>query len=707
MIKLKYHPLCFFPHVLLLLFFSFSDSSLAVDFVFNGFNFSDVLLYGNATVDSGILSLTHDQAFSIGRALYPQKIPTKIPNSSFVYRFSASFIFAMAPYKNILPGHGFVFIFTPVRGIQGANSAQHLGFLNFTNNGDSGNHVFGVEFDVFMNQEFDDINANHVGIDVNSLKSIAAHDAGYWPEDDNDKSFQELKLNDGENYQVWIDYEDSLFSITMAPVGTKRPRRPLLNVSLNLSEVFEDEMYVGFTSSTGQLVQSHKILAWSFSNSNFSLSEALITSGLPSFVLPKDSIIQSKGFIAGLTIGIFFLLCFVVLLTLFLIQRKRRKAREREAMEDWELEYWPHRITYEEIESATKGFSEENVIGIGGNGKVYKGNLGGTEIAVKRISHENNGMREFLAEISSLGRLKHRNLVKLRGWCKKDAGNFLLIYEYMENGSLEKRVFENEEDDKILNGEERIRILKDVACGVVYLHEGSEAKVVHRDIKASNVLLDKELNGRLGDFGLALMQNNKGEVASTTKVVGTVGYMAPEMMKTGRASIQSDVYMVGILVLEVMCGRRPIEEGKPSLVEWVWQLKAQGQLISAMDERLRAKGEVNEQQIETILNLGLLCAYPDPKARPTMRQVLKVLEGKSNNNNSNNNEDGDQYDESEDLDTYLLKHIRSPRDIWSEYSNYFNFSSHPTFEDVRLHATSHSSSTSRHYSFSHSIVDGR
>ncbi|XP_054778876.1 L-type lectin-domain containing receptor kinase VII.1 isoform X2 [Prosopis cineraria] len=605
MIKLKYHPLCFFPHVLLLLFFSFSDSSLAVDFVFNGFNFSDVLLYGNATVDSGILSLTHDQAFSIGRALYPQKIPTKIPNSSFVYRFSASFIFAMAPYKNILPGHGFVFIFTPVRGIQGANSAQHLGFLNFTNNGDSGNHVFGVEFDVFMNQEFDDINANHVGIDVNSLKSIAAHDAGYWPEDDNDKSFQELKLND------------------------------------------------------------------------------------------------------GLTIGIFFLLCFVVLLTLFLIQRKRRKAREREAMEDWELEYWPHRITYEEIESATKGFSEENVIGIGGNGKVYKGNLGGTEIAVKRISHENNGMREFLAEISSLGRLKHRNLVKLRGWCKKDAGNFLLIYEYMENGSLEKRVFENEEDDKILNGEERIRILKDVACGVVYLHEGSEAKVVHRDIKASNVLLDKELNGRLGDFGLALMQNNKGEVASTTKVVGTVGYMAPEMMKTGRASIQSDVYMVGILVLEVMCGRRPIEEGKPSLVEWVWQLKAQGQLISAMDERLRAKGEVNEQQIETILNLGLLCAYPDPKARPTMRQVLKVLEGKSNNNNSNNNEDGDQYDESEDLDTYLLKHIRSPRDIWSEYSNYFNFSSHPTFEDVRLHATSHSSSTSRHYSFSHSIVDGR
>ncbi|XP_028782000.1 L-type lectin-domain containing receptor kinase VII.1-like [Neltuma alba] len=697
MIKLKHRPPCFFPLLLLILIFSFSDSSLAVDFIFNGFNSSGVLLYGNATVDSGILSLTHDRAFSIGRALYSQKIPTKVPNSSYVNPFSTSFIFAMAPYKNVLPGHGLVFIFTPVRGIQGTSSAQNLGFLNFTNNGDSGNHVFGVEFDVFRNQEFDDINDNHVGIDVNSLKSVVANDAGYWPDDG--KSFEELTLNDGENYQVWIDYEDSLINVTMARVGSKRPRRPLLNLSLNLSEVFEDEMYVGFTSATGQLVQSHKILAWSFSNSNFSLSEALITSGLPSFVLPEDSIVKSRGFIAGLTIGIFLILCFIVLVTLFLIQRKRRKAREREAMEDWELEYWPHRITYEEIESATKGFSEENVIGIGGNGKVYKGILGGSEIAVKRISPENNGMREFLAEVSSLGRLKHRNLVRLRGWCKKDPGNFLLIYDYMENGSLEKWVFQNEDDDKSLNYEQRIRIMKDVASGVMYLHEGWEVKVVHRDIKASNVLLDKGLNGRLGDFGLALMHKND-EVARTTKVVGTVGYMAPETMKTGKASTQSDVYMFGILVLEVMCGRRPIEEGKPSLVEWVWQLKAQGQLIRAMDERMRAKGEVNEQQVETILNLGLLCAYPDPKARPTVRQALKVLEGKNiTTTNNNNSEDGGEHDESEDMGTYLLKTITSPKDLWSEYSLYLNFSSHPTFEDVR-HTTTSSSS-------SNTILEGR
>ncbi|KAG4971474.1 hypothetical protein AAZX31_13G221800 [Glycine max] len=674
------------PSILLSILFLF-NSTCAIDFVFNGFNSSEVLLFGNATVDSRILTLTHQQRFSVGRALYNKKIPTKKPNSSRVYPFSTSFIFAMAPFEDTLPGHGLVFIFTPVTGIQGTSSAQHLGLFNLTNNGNSSNHVFGVEFDVFQNQEFDDIDANHVGIDINSLKSYVSHDAGYWP-DGADKSFKELTLNSGENYQVWIDYEDSWINVTMAPVGMKRPSRPLLNVSLNLSQVFEDEMFVGFTSATGQLVESHKILGWSFSNEKFSLSDELITTGLPSFVLPKDSIFKSKGFVAGFTVGVFFVICLLVLLALFLIQRKREKERKRMEMEDWELEYWPHRMTYEEIEAATKGFSEENVIGVGGNGKVYKGVLrGGVEVAVKRISHENDGLREFLAEVSSLGRLKQRNLVGLRGWCKKDVGNFLLIYDYMENGSLDKRVFDCDES-KMLSYEDRIRILKDVAFAVLYLHEGWEDKVVHRDIKASNVLLDKDMNGRLGDFGLARMHSH-GQVASTTKLVGTVGYMAPEVFKTGRASTQTDVYMFGILILEVLCGRRPLEEGKPPLVEWIWQLMVQGQVECALDERLRAKGEFNVQEMERVMHLGLLCAYPEPKTRPTMRQVVNVLEGKNEVEDS----------EIENMDTYLLQQLKS-RDILSEYSQYFSYTSHPTFQDIRL-------SSSMSLTWSESVVEGR
>ncbi|XP_027339189.1 L-type lectin-domain containing receptor kinase VII.1-like [Abrus precatorius] len=679
------HTYPLLPFLLSILFLF--DPTSAIDFVFNGFNSSHVSLFGNATIDSRILTLTHHQTFSIGRALFREKIPTKQPKSSYVYPFSTSFIFSMAPFKDILPGHGLVFIFTPVTGINGTSSAQHLGLFNLTNNGNASNHVFGVEFDVFMNQEFDDINANHVGIDINSLKSYVSHDAGYW-KNQGDKSFQELSLNSGENYQVWIDYEDSLINVTMAPVGMKRPSRPLLNVSVNLSQVFEDEMFVGFTSATGQLVESHKILGWSFSNKNFSLSDELVTIGLPSFVLPKDSIFHSKGFVAGFTIGVFLVVCFLVLLALFFIQRNRRRARKREEKEEWELEYWPHRMAYEEIEAATKRFSEENVIGVGGNGKVYKGVLrGGVEIAVKHISHENDGMREFLAEISSLGRLKQRNLVGLRGWCKKDVGNFLLVYDYMENGSLDKRVFDCDER-KMLSYENRIKIIKDVAFAVLYLHEGWEAKVVHRDIKASNVSLDKDMNGRLGDFGLARMQSH-GQVASTTKLVGTVGYMAPEVIRTGTASTQTDVYMFGILILEVMCGRRPLVEGKPPLVEWVWNLMVQGQLVCALDERLRAKGKFNVQEMERVLHLGLLCAYPEPKARPTMRQVVNVLEG--------NNEGKES--EIENMDTYLLQQLKS-RDFLSQYSQYFSFASHPTFQDIR-----HSSSMS--LTSSTSLVEGR
>lgn len=679
---------------LLPFFFLCFHSISAIDFVFNGFRSSSLSLYGNATIESRVLTLTNDSTFSIGRALYPSKIITRQRNSSYVLPFSTSFIFAMAPYDGLSPGHGIVFLFIPHTGIGGATSSQHLGLFNGTNDGSPDNHVFGVEFDVFKNEEFEDIDDNHVGLDLNSLKSEVAHEAGYWP--DGGKPFKRLVLNSGRNYQVWIDFADSQINVTMAPAGMKRPKQPLLNTKLNLSQVFVDEMYVGFTAATGQLVESHKILAWSFSNSNFSLSEALITTNLPSFVLPKDPIYKSKGFIAGITLGLFFVLVLASVISVLLIKRNRRKRREREEMEDWELEYWPHRIPYQEIDAATKGFSDENVIGIGGNGKVYKGVIeGGTEVAVKRISHQNSeGMREFLSEISSLGRLKHRNLVGLRGWCKKEKGTFILLYDYMENGSLDKRIFDcDEKKNTMLNCEERIRILKDVASALFYLHEGWEVKVLHRDIKASNVLLDKDMNARLGDFGLARMHYH-GEAAATTRVVGTVGYLAPELMRNGRASTQTDVFSYGVLILEVICGRRPIDEGKPPLVEWVWELMKRGDLMNAFDERLRRDkdGGFDEEQVEKVMQLGLLCAHPDPNARPTMRQVVKFFQGRS--------EIDEPAEENENMETYLLAKMKVP-DVWSSYSQSYG-SHHPTFDEIK-EGLSSSMSTS----FCNSLVEGR
>ncbi|KAL8228135.1 hypothetical protein R6Q57_015719 [Mikania cordata] len=684
--------------LLLITFFLRSPPSSAVDFIFNSFNSTTVSLYGNATVQSHILTLTNSTPSQTGRALYPQKIPTK--NISSVIPFSTSFIFAMAPTRNVLPGHGFVFIFTPVTGIANTNPAQNLGLFSRSVDGESSNHVFGVEFDVFSNEEFKDIDANHVGIDVNSLTSVNASPAGYYV-DGQDEEFRNLQLNSGNNYQVWIDYEDFMINVTMAPVGVKKPTRCLICFPMNLSDVFEDEMYVGFTASTGTLTQSHMILSWSFSNSIFSLSDGLITKGLPSFVLPGESIYRSTGFIVGLTLGVFFVVVTCGGIGFVWIKRNRRLAKEKADMEDWELEYWPHRIPFQEIDVATKSFSDENVIGIGGNGKVYKGVLGGIEIAVKRINHDNNdGVRGFLAEVSSLGRLKHKSLVGLRGWCKKEKGSLILVYDYMENGSLDKILFDYKHDNKILNFNDRMKILKDVANGIFYLHEGWEAKVLHRDIKSSNVLLDKDMNARLGDFGLARMHQH-GQLATTTRVVGTAGYLAPEVIRTGRASTQTDVFSFGILILEVVCGKRPIKEGDIPLVNWVTELMQKDKLFDAIDERLVANDGLDREEVEMVLHLGLLCAHPDAKMRPTMRQVVKTLEGK----NKNEVGEGEGEVEAEGMEVHLLERMRS-KNLWSKYAQILNFgstsfSSHPTFGEIRDGISSSMSISSS------DIVEGR
>ncbi|MBA0630872.1 hypothetical protein Godav_002925 [Gossypium davidsonii] len=679
-------PLLFSTAITFLLFFPWVSS---VEFVYNtNFNSTNLLTFGDATIDSSILSITNG-TFSIGRALYPSKIPVKSSsNSSKLLPFYTSFVFSIAPLKGFLPGHGFAFAFLPTAGIAGASSSQNLGLFNFSNNGNPNSSIFGVEFDVFANQEFDDINDNHVAVDVNSLKSVASSPTGFWGGSEGDK-LKGLKLNNGVNYQVWVDYEDSILNVTIAKVGDKRPIRPLISVFVNLSTVFLDEMHVGFAGATGQLVESHRILAWSFSNSNPSIGNALVTTNLPSFVPPKDPVFESTGFIVGVTIGAVLLVSFCIAMYFLLVRFRRKRNGKKDDIETWELEYWPHRIGYQEIYAATKAFSDENVIGSGGNGTVYKGVLKeGQEVAVKKISHESeHGIREFLAEVSSLGRLKHRNLVGLRGWSRNDKGSLILVYDYMENGSVDKRIFDCHEDS-MLSWDERVKVLKDVASAIWYLHEGWEAKVLHRDIKASNVLLDKYMNARLSDFGLARTHHHS-ELASTTRVVGTIGYMAPELIKTGRASTQTDVFCFGVLVLEIVCGRRPIEEGKPSLIDWTWRLMERQELVSALDDRLKGKGGHSNEEVERLMQLGLLCAHPETHVRPTMRQVMKLLEVRH---------EGAAESEGEGMELNLLHRLRSTTTMRGRFSG----REHPTFNEIKRNMSS-----SMSMSNSDVILDGR
>jgi serine/threonine protein kinase len=305
-----------------------------------------------------------------------------------------------------------------------------------------------------------------------------------------------------------------------------------------------------------------------------------------------------------------------------------RKIKNADVIEAWELEIGPHRYSYQELKKATKGFKEKELLGQGGFGRVYKGTIpkSNIQVAVKRVSHESKqGLREFVAEIASIGQLRHRNLVQLLGWCRR-RGDLLLVYDFMANGSLDKYLFEDSEI--VLSWEQRFKIIKDVASGLLFLHEGYEQVVIHRDVKASNVLLDFELNGRLGDFGLARLYEH-GANPGTTRVVGTLGYLAPELPRTGKASTSSDVFAFGALLLEVACGRRPIEpnalQEELVLVEWVWEKYKQGRLLEVVDPKLN--GSFDEIEVIMVLKLGIICSNDVPTLRPCMRQIVRILDG--------------------------------------------------------------------------------
>ncbi|XP_057829130.2 L-type lectin-domain containing receptor kinase SIT2 [Cryptomeria japonica] len=590
-------------------------------FRFNKFNISTLYQVEIASIRSGAICLTNQSQHVSGRVLYAQPVQMKEPNSrNMSSSFSTTFVFAMVPSSSDPPrsGDGMAFIITPSKSPVEQSSSHFLGLLNTSNIGKPYNHLFAVEFDTIFNEEHLDINDNHVGVDLNDLHSVKSETAGYWI----GSQIQELDLNSGHNIQAWIDYDHTQqrLNVTIVKAGSPRPQKPLISLkNMNLSNIFEEEMYVGFSAATGTVVEDHCVLAWSFSTNGS--APALDMSNLPSLFMRKSS---NSRLIAAITTALVLVLLLLIAAAVFWWRRNKY----RDDTEEWEMEYWPHRFNYKDLHIATKGFRDEQVLGSGGFGRVYKGVLpaNGLEIAVKSIFKESNeAMKEFIAEISSLGRLQHRNLVRIRGYCRKGT-KFFIVYDYMPNGSLDKMIFDKTKS--VLAWAQRYRILKDVGAGLLYLHEEWEKRVVHRDIKSSNVLLDSELNGKLGDFGLARLYEHRGDPEST-RVVGTLGYIAPELVHTGKATPRADVFSYGILMLEVACGRRPVDSSLDAsqmvMVDWVRELYVKGRLTDAADANLGC--EYVEDEMEKVLKLGLLCCNPQPEARPTMRQVLQIIEG--------------------------------------------------------------------------------
>ncbi|XP_031281784.1 L-type lectin-domain containing receptor kinase IV.1-like [Pistacia vera] len=616
----------FFKLPILLSFLVVICSSVATDdnfgFIYNGFPSANLSLDGIAEfTNNGVLQLTNKTRYQNGHAFYPNPISFKNSSNGHAFSFSTTFVFAIHPKYSEFSGHGMAFVIAPTRGLPLALPNQYLGLFNERNDGNFGNHVFAVEIDTQLNEEFLETNDNHIGIDINGLKSVKSAPAGYYENQTGD--FKKLTLT-RQKIQVWVEYngEEKQIKVTLAPFNSGKPISPLISLSRDLSTIFNENMFVGFSSANGKLLTSHYVLGWSF-KMNGQAQELLLSK------LPKLPRIGPKKRSMLLTIGLPLIsvsLIFTVVSSVVYVVRRKKKFAE--VLEDWELEYGPQRFKYKDLYIATKGFREKELLGTGGFGRVYRGVLPNSkqEIAVKKISHESRqGIREFIAEIVSIGHLRHRNLVKLLGYCRRK-GELILVYDYMPNGSLDKYLYDNPK--VTLNWRQRFRVIKGVALGLLYLHEEWEKVVIHRDVKASNVLLDSELNGRLGDFGLARLYDH-GTNPQTTHVVGTVGYLAPEHTRTGKATRSNDVFAFGAFLLEVACGRRPIEPQSPTeetliLVDWVFGFWNKGEIIEARDPKIGT--DYVAEELELVLKLGLMCSHSEAAGRPGMRQVVEYLE---------------------------------------------------------------------------------
>ncbi|PQP93329.1 putative leucine-rich repeat receptor-like serine/threonine-protein kinase [Prunus yedoensis var. nudiflora] len=345
-----------------------------------------------------------------------------------------------------------------------------------------------------------------------------------------------------------------------------------------------------------------------------------------------DYVPGGSGISVGAVVGIVAGGVFIILLIFGVLWRRGLLGQKNTSEDDLKgVDLQTGKFTFRQLKDATNNFDKANKIGEGGFGSVYKGLLSdGTVIAVKQLSSKSKqGNREFVNEIGMISALQHPHLVKLHGCCI-EGNQLLLVYEYMENNSLARALFGPEESGLKLDWPTRHKICVGIARGLAYLHEESRLKVVHRDIKATNVLLDKNLTPKISDFGLAKLDEEDNTHIST-RIAGTYGYMAPEYAMRGYLTDKADVYSFGILVLEIASGRNNTTyRGKEKsfyLLDWAQLLKGQGNLLDLVDPRLGS--DFNKEEMMLTINVALLCCNVTSTVRPTMSSVVSMLEGRA------------------------------------------------------------------------------
>ncbi|KAE8661603.1 Mitochondrial transcription termination factor family protein [Hibiscus syriacus] len=599
-------------------FIDSQNSSLTFMGGYSGIQFGALQLTPD-TSNPNVLSILYNKS---GRIMFNE--PFRLWSSNHeLASFTSSFVINIFRTGSQRAGHGLAFLIAPnISAMPEFSYGQWLGLTSASTDGSADNQIVAIEFDTLRQPDLElDPDDNHIGLNINSVESKKVASL-------NDYNIT-LSPHVGTNYSVWVDYNGTskVMEVYMARQGESRPSNPILYDTIDLKEYVKQDSFFGFTGSTGYPeIELNCVWQWS----------------LDIDMIPREE--EGKGVMIGLAIGIpLVTITILVLATVWWYMRRRRRKRRNEEGDGrfgklkW-LPGMPREFRYKELKKATNKFDESMKLGEGGFGIVYKGVLHlnshnqGVQVAVKKFLRDSiKGKDDFLAELAIIHRIRHKNLVRLVGWCY-EKGKLLLVYDFMPNGSVDDHLY-GKSRQGTLNWTHRYKILTGIASALHYLHNEYDQKVVHRDLKPSNILLDLDYNARLGDFGLARALENERHSYSElglSGVPGTMGYVAPECFHTGRATVESDVFGFGAVVLEVVCGKHPgikipHQHDLYTLVDWVWMLHRGRRLMEVVDERLN--GEFNVDEATRLLLLGLACSHPIATERPQTRDIFQIMNG--------------------------------------------------------------------------------
>ncbi|KAK1417749.1 hypothetical protein QVD17_26883 [Tagetes erecta] len=572
---------------------------------------TNILYSGDAQPSSGAIDLNRVDIVRVGHAKYAEAIQIWDSKTGKLSDFTTRFTFVIDTLNQSSYGDAFAFFLAPVGFEIPPNSAgQYIGLFNTTTYNSPQTHMIVVEFDTVANTWIDPP-YQHVGININSLGS-----ANY--------TAWNASLHSGYAADAAVSYNATTqmlrLSLRYGEAGNRSENNIDLSYQVNLRDVLPERVMIGFSGTTGLFTERHTIRYWEFSSS------------LKTTQTSEEDNSNKRKLAVGLAVPLCVLAIGGIVAYVIFWMRGRKARQEPEDIvaltsihDDFESGTGPKRFSFKDLALATNNFSDDLKLGEGGFGCVYKGYLSreGTMVAVKKISQgSKQGKKEYMTEVKIISSLRHRNLVQLIGWCHEET-QLLLVYEFMPNGSLDSHIFFKK---SLIKWDVRYNIATGLASALLYLHEECEQCVVHRDIKASNIMLDSGFQAKLGDFGLARLMDHEMGV-KTTGLAGTLGYMAPEYAITGKASKESDVYSFGVVALEIACGKRVSDNVEPNsdlgFIEWVWSLLGKNELHFGVDPMLNK--EFNAKEVECLMMVGLWCSHPDRSLRPSIRQAIQAL----------------------------------------------------------------------------------